>query len=311
MDFVTVIKNNLLKTNSPNVDLVPYFEDFNFFTKNLEKSRFKKALNELKTFYDYILIDCVPFLKAKNLEILQSSNSVIIPVQCDYYALEGLHTFLKTIRHIQKNANQKLEVEGFLLTMYDKRLNLSKKVANYMQSFFKEIVFSTIIHRNTTIARAQSFGKSIVQFDVSSKGAKDYLLLAEEVIARNTLLEKPKEISVFPENHESKFNKKSFKTSISKDKISNLFTVFLKKETKITSEKEEISEFKLDGLVGLYKSEVKRKLGPSNRDFYGNIWMYKLNKRSFFERKYLYIYFTDDVVSHYSTKWFKSKEYSL
>ena len=142
----------------------------------------EKALKPIREKYDYILIDCPPSLGLLTLNALTCSNSVIIPIQCEYYALEGLGQLLNTVRLVQKNLNQKLEIEGVLLTMYDSRLNLSKQVADEVKGFFKDKIFETIIHRNVRLSEAPSFGKPALLYDANSTGAQNYISLVEEIL---------------------------------------------------------------------------------------------------------------------------------
>ena len=142
----------------------------------------EKVLKPIRKKYDYILIDCAPSLGLLTLNALTCSNSVIIPIQCEYYALEGLGQLLNTVRLVQKNLNRKLEIEGVLLTMYDSRLNLSKQVADEVKGFFKDKIFETIIHRNVRLSEAPSFGKPALLYDANSTGAQNYISLVEEIL---------------------------------------------------------------------------------------------------------------------------------
>ena len=142
----------------------------------------EKALKPISKKYDYILIDCPPSLGLLTLNALTCSNSVIITIQCEYYALEGLGQLLNTVRLVQKNLNRKLEIEGVLLTMYDSRLNLSKQVADEVKGFFKDKIFETIIHRNVRLSEAPSFGKPALLYDANSTGAQNYISLVEEIL---------------------------------------------------------------------------------------------------------------------------------
>ena len=142
----------------------------------------EKKLKSLTKKYDYILIDCPPSLGLLTLNALTCSNSIIIPIQCEYYALEGLGQLLNTFRLVQKNLNSKLEIEGVLLTMYDSRLNLSSQVADEVKGFFKDKIFETVIHRNVRLSEAPSFGKPALLYDANSTGAQNYLSLVEEIL---------------------------------------------------------------------------------------------------------------------------------
>ena len=143
------------------------------------------AIENIKKKYDYIIIDCPPSLGLLTINALTASNSVIIPIQCEYFALEGLGKLLNTIKSIQKIHNKKLSIEGLVLTMYDSRLNLSNQVIKEVKLHFDEMVFKTIIHRNVKLGEAPSYGESILEYDVNSTGANNYLNLARELILNN------------------------------------------------------------------------------------------------------------------------------
>ncbi|WP_442267269.1 ParA family protein [Tenacibaculum sp. ZS6-P6] len=302
MDFTSVIKNNIIKTNAPNVCLFPFFEDLNFFEKPSVVSKFQKALHKIKYSYDYILIDCVPFFKAKNLEILAASDAVLIPVQCDYYALEGLHKFLKTVRFVQKKMNEKLHVEGFLLTMYDKRLNLSNKVVDYVRSYFKDLVFNTLIERNSKITQAPSFGQSVIEFDVACVGAQCYLQLASEILVRNKDV---KEEVVINHEVETTFNSRTFGGVSSEETRGDVLYEKILDNFKNSSEYQSFSFFNnFDDLLSLSKKTVENIMGSCYKNHFGNTWVYKINNSNFFKKKFLHIHFDNGIVSNYTTKWF-------
>ena len=145
----------------------------------------KKALVGITDLYDYILIDCAPSLGLITLNSLVAANSVIIPIQCEYFALEGLGKLLNTIKSVQKLHNKDLDIEGLLLTMYDTRLRLSNQVVEEVKKHFGKMVFKTIIQRNIRLSEAPSFGEDIITYDASSRGAKSYLSLGSEIIKRN------------------------------------------------------------------------------------------------------------------------------
>jgi chromosome partitioning protein len=142
----------------------------------------KGAIEEFKNEYDFILIDCPPSLGLLTINALTAADSVLIPIQCEYYALEGLSQLLNTIRLVQKHLNSKLVIEGVLLTMYDNRLNLSKQVAEDVRKYFDNKVFKTIIDRNVRLSEAPSYGKPIILYDAISRGSENYMNLAEELI---------------------------------------------------------------------------------------------------------------------------------
>ncbi len=143
-----------------------------------------KALVPIVDLYDYIIIDCPPSLGLLTVNALTAANSILIPIQCEYYALEGLGQLLHTIELVQKNLNPSLEIEGVLLTMYDRRLNLSRQVADEAKKFFNGRIYETIINRNVRLSEAPSFGKPIILYDILSTGAENYMALTKEVLSR-------------------------------------------------------------------------------------------------------------------------------
>ncbi len=146
----------------------------------------KRMVDKVKDEYDYILIDCSPSLGLTTLNCLTASDSVIIPVQCEYFALEGLGKLLNTIKIIQKRLNPQLEIEGFLLTMYDPRTKLSDQVVDEVRRHFQELVFNTVISRNVKLSEAPSHGQAAISYDATSKGALNYLSLSKELLDKHT-----------------------------------------------------------------------------------------------------------------------------
>ena len=180
----------VLKTKSVNVDLIPSHIDLVASESELvdqkeREYRLKKALKEIEKEYDFILIDCAPSLGLITLNALVAAHAVIIPIQCEYFALEGLGKLLNTIKSVQKIHNEELDIEGLLLTMYDTRLRLSNQVVEEVKKHFGKMVFKTIIQRNIRLSEAPSFGEDIITYDASSRGAKSYLSLGSEIIKRN------------------------------------------------------------------------------------------------------------------------------
>lgn len=182
----------VLKTETPFVDMLPSNIDLvgaEIEMINLPSREYmlKGALDKMRDSYDFIIIDCSPSLGLITINSLVAADSVIIPVQCEYFALEGLGKLLNTIKIVQNKLNQELEIEGILLTMYDSRLNLSNQVVEEVKTHFQQMVFDTIIHRNTKLGEAPSFGESVIMMDATSKGAINYLNLAKEVLQNNDL----------------------------------------------------------------------------------------------------------------------------
>ncbi len=191
LEHTVLAKKAIVKTNSPNVDMIPAHIDLvaieiELVDKENRESMLKQALDQVKDNYDYIIIDCAPSLGLITVNALTAADSVIIPIQCEYYALEGLGKLLNTIKSIQKIHNPNLEIEGLLLTMYDSRLRLSNQVVAEVKKHFHNMVFKTIIQRNIRLGEAPSFGESIISYDATSRGAVNYINLAHEIIKNNS-----------------------------------------------------------------------------------------------------------------------------
>jgi len=191
LEHTVKAREAIIKTNSPNVDMIPAHIDLvaieiELVDKERREYMLKTALDEVKADYDYIIIDCAPSLGLITVNALTTSDSVIIPIQCEYYALEGLGKLLNTIKSIQNIHNPELEIEGLLLTMYDSRLRLSNQVVAEVKKHFHNMVFKTIIQRNIRLGEAPSFGESIISYDATSRGAVNYINLAHEIIKNNS-----------------------------------------------------------------------------------------------------------------------------
>jgi chromosome partitioning protein len=172
------------------LDVVPSTQDLvgaevELVNRPHRESAMSAAIAPIRDQYEFTLIDCPPSLGLLTLNMLTAADSVLIPIQCEYYALEGLSQLLNTINLVQQNFNDRLAIEGVLLTMFDARLNLSKQVSNEANEYFGGQIFETVIPRNVRIAEAPSFGKPILLYDVQSVGAKSYLLLAQELLHRS------------------------------------------------------------------------------------------------------------------------------
>ena len=183
-------KEAIVATDTPNLFILPSHLDLvgaeiELINHENREAILKGKLAELKKEYDYIIIDCSPSLGLITVNALTASDSVIIPVQCEYFALEGLGKLLNTVKIVQKRLNPELDIEGLLLTMYDSRLRLSNQVVEEVKQHFDSLVFNTIIHRNSKISEAPSFGKPVIAFDIESKGAANYLSLAKELVENN------------------------------------------------------------------------------------------------------------------------------
>jgi len=186
----TPLSDVVLKTEIPHLDLIPSHIDL--VGAEIELVNFPNRENVLKSLiaalddqYDYIIIDCLPSLGLITVNALVASNSVIVPVQCEFFSLEGLGKLLNTIKIVQSRLNPDLQIEGILMTMYDGRLRLSNQVVSEVRKHFDEMVFSTIIHRNTRLSEAPSVGKPVILYDADSKGTVNYLNLAKEILQKN------------------------------------------------------------------------------------------------------------------------------
>jgi chromosome partitioning protein len=185
-------KDIILETKTPGLDLLPAHIDLvgaeieMINLPNREKMM-SKVLEQIKDDYDFIIIDCSPSLGLITINALSASDSVMVPVQCEYFALEGLGKLLSTIRIVQERLNPDLDVEGILLTMFDSRLRLAKQVVQDVRMHFEKMVFDTVIHRNTRLGEAPSFGDPIMMHDINSKGSINYLNLAREILQRNDM----------------------------------------------------------------------------------------------------------------------------
>ena len=184
------VREAIYTTDIDNLDIIPSHIDLvgaeiemlNF--KSRERV-FKNVLEPIKADYDYILIDCSPSLGLMVVNALTAADSVIIPVQCEYFALEGISKLLDTIRIIKRKTNPSLSIEGFLLTMYDSRLRLANQIYDEVKRHFQELVFKTVIQRNVKLSEAPSHGLPVILYDADSTGAKNHLALAKEIIGKN------------------------------------------------------------------------------------------------------------------------------
>lgn len=180
----------ILETETPHLSLLPSHLDLvgaeiELINQPNRERIFKKLLEDVRKDYDYIIIDCSPSLGLITVNALTASDSVMIPVQCEYFALEGLGKLLNTIKIVQSRLNPELEIEGIILTMYDPRLRLANQVVEEIRRHFENIVFDTIIHRNTRLGEAPSFGKPAIMYDAESKGSINYMNLVREMLQRN------------------------------------------------------------------------------------------------------------------------------
>ena len=191
-------KDVILKTEIPNLDLIPSHIDLvgaeiemiNYPNREMV---LKQLIESVRNNYDFIIVDCSPSLGLITVNALTASDSVIVPVQCEFFALEGLGKLLNTIKIVQSRLNTELVIEGILMTMYDSRLRLCNQVVGEVRRHFEDLVFSTIIHRNARLSEAPSFGKPVILYDANSKGSMNYLNLAKEILQKNNMTRIPQE----------------------------------------------------------------------------------------------------------------------
>ena len=182
-------KSVITSTSFPHLDVIASTNDLVGAEIELvgvmaREYQLQKALKKIKKNYDIIIIDCPPSLGLLTINALTASDALVIPIQCEYYALEGLGQLLNTVRLVQRHLNKRLEIVGILMTMYDGRLNLSKQVVKEVNGFFKDKLFKTFIHRNVRLSEAPSFGKPALLYDANSTGAQNYMSLTEEILQR-------------------------------------------------------------------------------------------------------------------------------
>ncbi len=291
-------------TVTPNLSLIPTninlanleIQNKNYFGTHHE---LKKSIEAIKNDYDYIIIDCGPSLNFITTSFLAVSHSILIPVQCEYYALNGLFILFNVFKIVKKNYNRDLDIEGILITMYDKRLAFSNVIVEEIKSHFKTLVFDTIIERNVKISEAQSHSKTVIDYDASSKGALNYLSLATEIIENNKIEE---------------MNNDSLGRNLNQiledtKKENDLSTIFEKlpinKEKKLTN----YFSKNYEKLIGLSKKDINSIFPDSLNDEYSNVWVFRIREQtSFFRKNYLYIHFENQKVEKYELTIFKRRE---
>lgn len=203
----TPVSQVVLETETPNLFLLPSHLDLvgaeiELINHPNREHILRNALEQQRQEFDFIIIDCSPSLGLITVNSLTAADSVVIPVQCEYFALEGLGKLLNTIKIVQTRINTDLQIEGILMTMYDGRLRLSNQVVEEIKNHFDDLVFNTIVHRNTKLGEAPSFGKPALMYDAESTGAVNYLNLAKEILQRNNLTKIKNEDKIFETNEE-------------------------------------------------------------------------------------------------------------
>lgn len=289
-------------TNSSNLELIPTtiklanleINGKNLYGTNLE---LKMALDYLKKNYDYIIIDCGPSINFITTSFLCFSDSVLIPIQCEYFAHSVLSNLFKVILTIKKNYNNSLELEGILITIYDKRLISSNYIVSEIRKKFESLVFSTIIPRNIKLAESQLHEKTIIEYDATCIGAEKYLALASEII-ENNLYMKP-----------FKFDKKLHQIIEESSSNKDLSSIFDQLPINKSNNRFKLYSDNIHKLDGLSRSDIKAIFGDSFNYEHSNVWMYRLTaENNIFKKKFLYIYFEDNKVQKVTSTYFRKTE---
>ena len=290
--------HQVTQTHSPNLDIIPGSIQLVHLEINPETSsvhRLDKALKPVKSVYEFIIIDCAPSLGYITLNALVTSDSVLIPVQCEYLATEGMYQLFNTLKFVRQKHNPKLDIEGILITMFDKRLKHSQQIVSMIKTFFEKLVFRTVIKRNVSLGEAPNFGTNIFEYQISSEGSKNYLNLANEIISNQNTMNKTKTVLGTNIQDIIKNNAESLKMLETKRaKHLNHFDNFTK------TSKDYVK------LKGLSKQEVIDIFGLTYNDIHSNLWMYRISdKTSVFRKNYLYLKFNKGTVRKIELKRFK------
>jgi len=278
----------VLETHSPNLKIIPgsiKLAEIEININNPYLNRLKIALNSLKDKFDFIIIDCSPSLCYLTLNSFVAADSIIIPIQCEFFALDGLRKLLSTIKSIRKSFNNNLTIEGILMTMYDKRLNHNNHIINELKILLKDLIFKTIISRNVSLSEAPSFGTSIFNYKVNSEGSTNYLNLSREIIKNQTLTKQKSIGKKMPQ--------------ILRDTEESLSLSQTTKERNLEDYKTfSLNDKNFEKLIDWTRNEVIDQLGLVYNDIHSDVWMYHINdKISLFKKNYLYIFFNKNKVN--------------
>lgn len=283
-------KEQIIQTHSPNLDLIPSsikLADLEINNQSRNVYTLKTALEQIKPFYDYLIIDCSPSLGYVSINSFVAADSILIPVQCEYLAMEGLNKLLKTIKEIKTNFNKKLEIEGLLITMYEKRLKHNQHIISELKQYFEDLVFKTIIKRNVSLSEAPSFGTNIFDYKIESEGSDDYLNLSRELLTNRNAMKKTNQIlgknihQIMDDNSETATLKKMPER---KNHLKHFEPFDLKKKN-------------YNKLKGLTKEEVIKSLGLIYNDIHSDTWMYRVSDRAtVFRKNFLYLSFANNRV---------------
>ena len=270
----------IIKTHSPNLKIIPGSLKLSKFEINLNNSnlnRLKLAIKTLRGKFDFILIDCSSSLGYLTLNSFVASDSIIIPLQCEFYAMDGLRNLLTTIKRIKKMFNSKLTIEGILMTMYDNRLTHNRHIINELKTNFKDLIFKTIIKRNTSISEAPSFGMSVLNYKINSEGSSNYLNLSREIMNNQTSKRQKSLAKKIPEILKD-----------NEEDISNILTSIERNLDYFRSVS--LKDKKFDQLIGYTKKEVIIYFGLEYNDIHSNTWMYYITNKVSLLKKNLFIH---------------------
>jgi chromosome partitioning protein len=286
----------ILDTHSPNLKIIPgsiKLAEIEIDIKNPNLNRLKIALERIKNNFDFVIIDCSPSLGYLTLNSFVASDSIVIPIQCEFFALDGLRKLLSTFKSIKKSFNNNLSIEGILITMYDERLSHNNHIALELKKHFEELIFKTVIKRNTSLSEAPSFGVNVFNYKVNSEGSTNYLNLCREIM-KNQSLDKQtslgkKMFQIMKETEET-----ILLDPCIEDRNLDHFKVF------------SLGDENFDKLYGCTKKEVSDQLGLVYNDIHTDLWMYRIrNKTSLFRKNFLYVYFDKNKVNLIKLRRFK------
>jgi chromosome partitioning protein len=291
------IHHQIIQTHSPNLDIIPStikLAELEINNTSTNVFKLKNALDVIKSNYDYIIIDCSPSLGYISVNSFVATDSILIPVQCEYLAMEGLNKLLQTIKDIKADFNKNLEIESLLITMYDQRLKHNNNIIKQLKHYFEDMVFKTIIKRNVSLSEAPSFGANIFDYKIESEGSNNYLNLSREIITNHNTMGKTniilgKTIQHVLENNET--------ITLEKSKRKNHLQHF---------EPFDIKKRNYNKLKGMHKKEIIKSLGLVYNDIYSDTWMYRIPGRAtVFRKNFLYLYFVDNHVESLELRRFK------
>ena len=286
----------ILDTHSPNLKIIPGSIKLAEIELNVKKNhlnQLKKALNTLKNQFDFIIIDCSPSLGYLTLNSFVAADSIIIPVQFEFYALDGLRKLLSTIKSVKNSFNENLTIEGVLMTMYDQRLSHNNHIAQELQTHFKDLIFKTVVKRSVSLSKAPSFGTSVFDYKVSDEGSTNYLNLSREIMKNKTSKKQKSLGKKIPQIMKETEETILLDPAVKERNLENFKTFSMKDRN-------------FNKLIGCSKKEVIALLGLVYNDLHTDAWMYHItDKVSLIRKNYLYVYFDKNKVNLIKLRRFK------